>query len=71
MKRNSEIENFSFTYKINVYWCFYVAIYQVWKTMWFNYRKTNNKCSYCKKCKHEKQKEWDLKYKHKVRKQSV
>lgn len=39
MKRNSEIENFSFTYKINVYWCFYVAIYQVWKTMWFNYRK--------------------------------
>ena len=34
-------------------------------------RKTNNKCLYCTKCKHEKQKEWDLKYKHKVRNQSV
>ncbi|MBD5534520.1 MAG: hypothetical protein HDQ99_02450 [Lachnospiraceae bacterium] len=34
-------------------------------------RKTNNKCLYCVKCKKEKQKEWDLKYKHKVRNQLV
>ena len=34
-------------------------------------RKTNNKCLYCVKCKEEKQKEWDLKYKHKVRNQLV
>lgn len=33
--------------------------------------KTNNRIMYCDKCRSEKQKEWDLKYKHKVRNNSV
>lgn len=33
--------------------------------------KTNNRVMYCEKCKKDKQKEWDLKYKHKVRNNNV
>ena len=33
--------------------------------------KTNNRVMYCDECRSDKQKEWDLKYKHKVRNKSV